>query len=138
MQHADATLNGTLADIENQAKTCTKGSEISALIEQARTAAIDFLSGVSVTDLENPFDLSFMIENPDFDNNVTSGWTSNAGAPGYDAKGAEFFEKTFNYYQTLDNMPSGNYRLRAYAFQRPGAYGSVLAPYNKGTAYLYR
>jgi len=131
---ADATLNNTLADIESQAAACTKGSEVSALAEQARAAAVTFLSGVYVTDEAQPFDLTFMLENPDFDNDVTTGWTSTNGNPGYDAQGAEFYEKTFDYYQLLDNMPSGNYELRAYAFQRPGSYDAVLAPYNKGTA----
>ena len=131
---ADATLSSTLADIETEAAACTKGSEISALIEQAQNAAITFLSSVSVTDLSKPFDLTFMLENPDFDTDATTGWTSTNGAPGYDAKGAEFFEKTFNYYQILNNMPSGNYELRAYAFQRPGAYDAVLTPYLNGTA----
>ena len=130
----DATLTTTLANIESEAATCTKGSEISALTQQARTAAVDFLSSVSATDEAKPFDLSFMIENPDFDSDATTGWTSNNGAPGYDAQGAEFYEKTFSYYQALDNMPSGNYQLRAYAFQRPGPYDAVLAPYLNGTA----
>lgn len=130
----DATLTTTLANIESEAAACTKGSEISSLTQQARTAAVDFLSSVSATDEAKPFDLSFMIENPDFDSDATTGWTSNNGAPGYDAQGAEFYEKTFSYYQALDNMPSGNYQLRAYAFQRPGTYDAVLAPYLSGTA----
>ncbi|MBP5338505.1 MAG: hypothetical protein J6Z14_04260 [Prevotella sp.] len=132
--NADATLESTLADIETEAAACTKGSEISALIEQAQAATITFLSSVSVTDLSKPFDLTYMIENPDFDTDATTGWTSTNGAPGYDAKGAEFYEKTFNFYQILNNMPSGNYELRAYAFQRPGAYDAVLTPYLNGTA----
>ena len=134
VEGADATLATTLSDIENQAATCTKGTEVNALADQARAAAVDFLSSVSVTDVAQPFDLTFLIENPDFDSDATAGWTSTNGAPGYDAQGAEFFEKTFNFYQTLDNMPSGNYQLCAYAFQRPGAYDAVLTPYLNGKA----
>ena len=131
---ADATLNSTLATLEAQAAASTQGSEVSVLTEQARNAAVTFLSGVSVSDIAQPFDLTFMLLNPDFDNDATTGWTSSNGAPGYDAQGAEFYEKTFNYYQTLQKMPSGNYELRANAFQRPGSYDAVLAPYNRGTA----
>ena len=134
VKEADATLSNTLASIETQAAACTKGKEFNALTEQARTAAITFLSSVSATDMTQPFDLTFMLENPDFDSDATTGWTSTNGAPGYDAQGAEFYEKTFDFYQILDNMPSGTYELRANAFQRPGAYESVLAPYNNGTA----
>lgn len=134
VEGADATLNDLLADIETKAATSTKGSEVNALSEQARVGAVNFLSSVSVTDVLQPFDLTFMIENPNFDNDATSGWTSTNGAPGYDAQGAEFFEKTFDFYQVLDNMPSGNYQLRTNAFQRPGTYNAVYSPYSKGTA----
>ena len=134
VEGADNTLTTLLADMESQAEACTKGREVEALTEQVKTAAVVFLSSVSATDMGQPFDLTFMLENPDFDTDAITGWTSTNGNPGYGAKAAEFYEKTFDFYQVLDNMPSGNYELRAYAFQRPGAYGSVLAPYNKGTA----
>ena len=134
VEATDATLATTLGNLESQAATSTKGSEINALTNQARSAALTFLSSVSAFDMEHPFDLTFMLENPDFDNDATSGWTSTNGAPGYGAKAAEFYEKTFNFYQVLENMPSGKYELHANAFQRPGAYDSVLAPYTKGTA----
>jgi len=134
VQGADATLTSALASIEEQASACTKGTEVETLVKEARTAAVTFLSSVSVTDKAQPFDLTFMIENPDFDSDATTGWTSTNGAPGYDAQGAEFFEKTFDYYQILTDMPSGNYELRAYAFQRPGAYESVYTPYANGSA----
>ncbi len=134
VEGADATLTTTLEDIESQADTCTKGAEVNALINQARSAATDFLSSVSVADVAQPFDLTFFIENPDFDNDATTGWTSTNGAPGYDAQGAEFYEKQFDFYQVLDNMPAGKYELRANAFQRPGAYDSVLQPFLKGNA----
>ena len=132
--NVDATLASTLDNIETQAATCTKGSQYNALSKEARTAAVAFLSSVSAIDVAQPFDLTFMLENPDFDNDATSGWTSTNGAPGYGAKAAEFYEKTFNFYQILENMPSGKYELHANAFQRPGAYESVLAPYTAGTA----
>lgn len=131
---ADATLSSTLTSLETQVETCTKGIEVQALTEQARNAAVTFLSNVSVTDIAQPFDLTFMIENPDFDKDATTGWSTTSSTPGYDAQGAEFYEKTFNYYQILDNMPSGNYELRANAFQRPGSKDNVYSPYSNGTA----
>jgi hypothetical protein len=45
----------------------------------------------------------------------------------------EFYEKTFNFYQTLLNMPSGTYELHANAFQRPGDYSTVYSQYAAGT-----
>ena len=134
VDNADATLSTTIASIESQASQAIQSSQIITLTDEARNAAVTFLAGVSTTDTSNPFDLTFMVTNPDFDSDATTGWTSTNGAPGYDAKGAEFFEKAFNYYQLLYNMPAGNYELRAYAFQRPGSYETVLAPYLNGTA----
>lgn len=131
---ADATLSNTLSDIEAQAAACTKGSEISTLIEQTRTAAMNFLSSVTATSEEQPFDLTFMIENPNFDTSATTGWTSTNGDPVYEAQAAEFFQKTFDFYQILNNMPSGNYQLLANAFQRPGNKEAVYTPYKNGIA----
>ena len=134
VEEADATLTTALSDIESQAAACTKGSEIAALTDQARAAAVEFLSSVTATDETQPFDLTFMIENPDFDSDVTAGWTTTNVAPGYDAQAAEFYEKTFNFYQTLQDMPSGKYELHANAFQRPGTYDTVLTPFLNGNA----
>lgn len=134
VEGADATLATTLESIESQAAACTKGIEVNALADQARSAAVDFLSSVSVVDEAQPFNLTFLIENPDFDNDATTGWTSTNGAPGYDAQGAEFYEKKFDFYQVLNNMPAGKYELRANAFQRPGTYDSVLKPFLNGKA----
>ncbi len=131
---ADETLAQALAAIEEQAYTCTKGKEVDALTEQARSSCMTFLSNVSATDAENPFDLTFMLENPDFDTDAIAGWTSTNGVPGYDAQADEFYEKTFNFYQTLEQMPCGIYQLHANAFQRPGSNDDIYAPYAAGTA----
>ena len=130
----DDKLVQQLALIEEQAAACTKGKEVDQLTEQARTEGIDFLSNVSATDMDHPFDLTFMLENPDFDNNATTGWTSTNGDPGYDAQGAEFYQRTFDFYQILEQVPAGIYQLRANAFQRPGSNENIYAPYTAGTA----
>jgi len=130
----DERLAQQLSTIEEQAKTCTKGNEVDKLTQQARAEGMAFLANVSAEDIDHPFDLSFMLENTDFDTDATSGWTSTNGAPGYDVKCAEFYERTFEFYQTLENMPKGVYQLRANAFQRPGRPEDVYAPYSSGKA----
>lgn len=130
----DERLSQQLAAIEEAAKTCTKGSEVELLIQQARKEGMDFLSKVAATDIEQPFDLTFMLTNPDFDNDVTTGWVSTNGTPGYGEQGAEFYEKTFNFYQELEQMPAGTYELHASAFQRPGSADNVYASYVTGTS----
>jgi hypothetical protein len=108
--------------------------------------AANFLS------LRAQIDMTSYITNPSFENDGLSGWTSTGmGTQGnsvFNIKdGTTYLEKwtgrggavgSGSVSQELQNLPAGNYELRVYAFQRPGAYGSVLAPYNKGTAYLYR
>ena len=136
VEGADERLARKLAAIEEQAKACTKGQEVDQLVEQARAESMTFLSCVSASNIDQPFDLTFMLENPDFDNDATTGWTSTNGAPGYDAQGAEFYERTFNFSQTLEQMPAGVYRLCANAFQRPGSSDAIFAPYIAGTARL--
>ena len=128
----DERLTQQLAAIEQQAKACTKGSEVVQLIQQARTEGMTFLSNVAATDINQPFDLTFMLTNPNFDYDVTTGWTSTNGDPGYDAQAAEFYERTFNFYQNLDNMPSGTYKLCANAFQRPGSADNIFSQYTNG------
>ena len=128
----DAALTEALATIEGQKSSCTKGSEFSALTEQAHTAMLTFLNGVSATDVNQPFDITFMLVNPDFDEDATTGWTFTNGAPGYDAQCAEFYERTFNFYQNLTQMPKGVYQLRAYAFQRAGETQAAYAKYAEG------
>ena len=130
---ADATLSSILSDIEIKAPACTKGSEVDKLTEQARTAGMDFLASVSVTDVTQPFDLTFLIENPDFNTDVTTGWSFSTGAPSYDAQTAEYYEKGFTFYQNIADMPAGNYQLHANAFLRPGKPENILTPYINGT-----
>lgn len=128
---ADNTLNTQLTSIETQGNATNSVSELAKLVEDARQTGMTFLSNVSATDINQPFNLTFMLQNPDFVSDAASGWTS-AKAPGYGGGAAEFYETTFDFYQTLSNMPSGVYQLRAYAFQRPGETNAVYTQYAAG------
>ena len=128
----DEAFQTTLAGIEAKSDAATNPIQVEELLAEAREAAMSFLENVSATDIEQPFNLTFMLQNPDFDKDATTGWTTNA-TPGYGGGGAEFYEKTFNFYQTLKGMPSGVYQLRANAFQRPGEPSAVYTQYKAGT-----
>lgn len=128
---ADAQLEQELTAIEQAAQTCTKGMEVEQLSSQARAAMVDFLCAVAVADVEQPFDLTFLVENPDFTSSSTAGWTSERN-PGYEAGCDEYYETTFNFYQTLENMPAGVYQLRANAFQRAGETNDAFSRYTAG------
>ena len=129
---ADETLAQALTTIEQQAAAATKGSQVEQLTKQARAEGMTFLESVAATDIEQPFDLTFMLVNPDFTASSTEGWTTDHN-PGYDAGCDEFYETTFNFYQVLEGMPAGVYQLRAQAFQRPGETQAAYSKYAAGT-----
>ncbi len=140
VEGADETLNSTLTTIELEGQTANSSAELEKLANQARQAAMNFLASVSAKDIEQPFDLTFMLQNPTFDEDATAGWTTSQN-PGYSAGCDEFYETTFNFYQNLDDMPAGIYQLRANAFQRAGetqaAYKTYIAGNEAITTTLY-
>jgi len=131
VEGTDETFNTQLNTCEAQGNVSTSVSELASLITQAREAGMTFLNNVSASDMDNPFDLTFMLQNPDFVTDATTGWTS-AQTPGYGAGAAEFYETTFNFNQTLTGMPKGIYELHANAFQRPGETNAVYSQYMAG------
>lgn len=124
---ADNTLETTLQDIEAQSRAAVTAADVRPLVTDARTAAMNFLSNVTPTDLTQPFDLTFMIDNASITSNL--GWSE---MPTYDYSCCEYFQRTFDFYQTLTNMPKGTFKLTAQAFQRPGAYDAVMNDYERG------
>ena len=129
---ADIALETELASIESQKDTNNK-TLLNSLITQAKAASITFLESVSASDIEHPFDLTYMLQNPDFDTDATTGWTTTV-APAWGSGAAEFYEKTFNIYQTLTDMPIGVYDFRVLAFQRPGEIDAVYTKYAAGNS----
>ena len=131
-EDADQTLAQSLTSIEQQAAAATKGSEVEQLTKQARAEGMTFLESVAATNVDQPFDLTFMLVNPNFTSSSTDGWTTNVN-PGYEAQCNEFYQTTFNFYQVLENMPTGAYQLRVQAFQRAGEPQAAYTKYTAGT-----
>lgn len=78
-------------------------------------------------------DLSFLLVNPDFSDG-TNGWTGTSFTASQGV--AEAFNKTFNIYQILTNMPAGIYTLQAQGFYRNGPYASAYPAHQNGTEEL--
>ncbi len=82
------------------------------------------------------------ITNPNFDNNSSAGWTytSNAGVTRVLYNAMEFWQGTFNIYQTV-NVPNGKYRISVQAFFRPTNNNDGFRAFTEGTdeitGYLY-
>jgi len=134
--NTDADFATALADLEQLASQATTVTDLMPLADEARQAAFNFLSHVQATDEEQPFDLSFMIADRGMDD--TDAWTA---TPTLSYSCAEFYEKTFDFYQTLERLPAGAYHLRLQGFQRPGTYNDAYNDYAAGNntvnAYLY-
>ena len=91
-------------------------------------AAIDALnealnSGIASGTAENPSIATSAIKNPNFDNASNADWKGTApnmtgsGSHG-PANAAEHYNKTFNTYQDIENLPNGVYLLGANSFFR--------------------
>lgn len=85
---------------------------------------------------------SHYITNAGFDGNATKGWTwsSNAGSQKAEYDAFEFWNGTFDIWQTA-TLPAGKFRLKAQAYYRAGGHGEAYYAYTNGneniTAYLY-
>ncbi len=128
-----------------------KASELKTLIGRAEEAGVDVADAVAVYNneaatiaelqtaidtlygkmtggigsgtAENPSDATTLINNPNFDNASSAGWSGTG--PGMSGDGnhaaanvAEHYNKTFDTYQALEGMPNGVYALKAYTFFR--------------------
>ncbi len=83
-------------------------------------------------------DATAVITNPGFSANAATGWTGATGAANNSEY--EFYNQTFNFNQTITNLPNGTYLLKVQAFQRNGgndAGAAYLAGTDSVTANLY-
>ena len=62
------------------------------------------------------------VKNPTFDDNTTTGWTieKNCSGRGAVVQTMEFWQGTWNIYQTIRSLSAGKYRLSVQGFFRPG------------------
>ena len=97
---------------------------------------MDFLQSVQPTDVETPFDLTFLMA----DASITTGEGWNPVRT-VNSSCIEFYEQSFDFYQTIDGLPAGTYKLMAQGFNRAGAAANVYSAYQKGlgnvVAHLY-
>lgn len=128
---SNTTLDNLLDDMERRLETETNADNLVHMYDETMQGGMDYIAAVSVSDIEQPFDLTFLMSNPTLEEDA-SGW--NGDQPAFSYSCAEFFEKSFDLNQTVNNLPMGNYRLTAQGFQRPGPYSSIYSNYAAGKA----
>ena len=130
VEGTDAALQTTVSSIEGRMADAKSPSELLSMSGEALAAAAVFLRGATPTDMSRPFDLTYMLVNPTFDTDA-AGWslssaTVNSGC-------VEFYEKTFDFNQTVKNLPKGTYAFCGQGFQRPGSTTVSYSDYKSGT-----
>lgn len=111
--------------------TSTSSTDVNNAITNLKKAILTYkYANASPT---NPLNMTSFIVNPGFDANATTGWT---GAGTVNNHEVEFYQKTFDMYQTITGLPAGKYRLKAKGFERPKSNDSGAA-YKAGTETIY-
>lgn len=132
----DAKMSQLVERVNQTVETSSDVSALAALNTDIDSAIKEFLNSVTPSDLNHPFDLTYMMVNPGIDE--ADGWSE---TPTINYSCGEFYEKTFNFNQVLTDMPKGTYQLRVKGFQRPGssadAWDNYSAGLNKVSAFLF-
>ncbi len=126
----DATLSSTLDGIRQRIDAASSTSDLQALLDELGAAAFQFLANATPTDAAQPFDLTYMIQNPTMDS--TDGWSD---SPTLNYSCAEYYERTFDFHQIVSGLPAGTYQVRVQGFQRPGRAEECSS--RQTTAYVY-
>ena len=120
----DAAIDAAIASIESRQADSPSAATIATLIEEAREAGFNFLSNATPSDEAHPFDLTYMVKDAAIE--TLDGWT---GSATLNYSCAEYYQTTFDFNQTLKDMPAGTYQLHAQAFQRPGSAAEAYTAY---------
>lgn len=127
---ADNEFVQTLNTLSQTAANANSVTELTELTEQIQTAGMLYLTQVYATDLEKPFDLTFLLVNPTLASNA-NGWSLSAGGV-WNYQEVEYYQQSVNVVQTVKSMPLGTYQATVQGFQRPGSYTNVYNDYVAG------
>ncbi|MDL2241537.1 DUF6055 domain-containing protein [Bacteroidales bacterium OttesenSCG-928-L03] len=131
---ADAQGAEELLAAINLAQVClTNGTSAEILQAIADLQAAILAYRYANASPENPINMTHFITNPGFDSNESTGWKG-AGTINYNE--VEFYQSTFDMYQSIEGLPAGKYILKAQGFERPKANDGGSA-YRNGTETIY-
>ena len=128
IEEAREPMTNLLATIEGE-KDSYGTDDIENAISTLRNTFITYLGNIQPISPSQPIPASWLIENRGFDEDA-NGWTD--GPASIKNGVAEFTETTFNTYQTLAQLPVGNYMLTLNAFQRPGSNQETYTDWMEG------
>ena len=124
------------ADLLSSAMTVYNNPD--ATLAEVIEATTNINSQIGMPQKDQPVDMTSLIVNPRFENELPEGWTGAKGVSTGNAQNTqhqthEFFNTTFNMSQTITGVPNGLYRLRYKGFHRPGdSWQTACADYAAG------
>ena len=124
---ANSTLESKLQEIE-AAEGTADASTIVTLEGEAKAALMTFMQNTTPTG--NPYDITFLIKNAGMDD--TEGWSGTTPTISYSC--GEYYQKTFDVYQTITGAPAGRYVFKLQGYQRPGTSTDTYSDYVAGTS----
>lgn len=80
-------------------------------------AKLKIPAGMADASDANPVPVTSLITNPKYTDNKDTGWTGGAAVNNHEA---EMFNKNFDYYQDLENLMPGTYKVTVQGFYRAG------------------
>lgn len=138
-EEANAAVAKADDALNNGRETFAQNEQAMREALQAVEAALANLQNITQSLLDDarngkPTDLTLLINNADFSKG-DQGWTRNPGFTQANGRVAEYYNTTFDFYQTL-NLPAGVYTLGAQAFYRYGGWAQALPKHNDGSEQL--
>ena len=125
---ATATFEQTLNKIKKEKTSYTTATEVDNAVSALLSSVTEYLTSCRPCDPRQPMDLSFMWQNMSMKDDTES-WTTTT-TPTVGNGCYEFYEKTYDIYQISESqLPTGNYRVTAQAFQRPGKSSDTYEDY---------
>ncbi|MBP3511209.1 MAG: hypothetical protein J6K19_04115 [Prevotella sp.] len=110
-----------------------------ATVEEIEAATAAVIKKISEYDeqhvsADQPIDKTELLTNPSYDKNSNEGWSGDT--PAFQSyTNAEFYNKTYNYYQAKTDVPNGVYAIDVQAFYRSGNAGPSYEHFVNNTEY---
>ncbi|MBQ2970572.1 MAG: hypothetical protein IJE15_09345 [Bacteroidaceae bacterium] len=77
---------------------------------------------------EHPIDYTYLIVNPNYDNDNNEGWQGTAA--GHQSYGnAEFYNTNYDMYQVINGLPEGTYKVAVKGYYRAGDHNAAYTAY---------
>lgn len=129
IEKANNALNNSTTFAENKVAM----EEALVALMACKQIYLDFIANLG--DSGEPKDMTALITNADFSLG-SEGWTLSAAFTQANGYVAEYWNTGFNFYQTIEGLPKGNYELGVQSFYRMGGNSAAMAAHNDGSEQL--